>query len=199
MSVTTTASTRLSLRLRSNRVRGRDVVLNPRRITTSLSSSSTRRGLISIGSQGETSRPCSQAAVLPEKAANVGSRSLAASSLMTGVSRSAADAYTPGARRRQLAPSRCQRERPARRASATVNGPRVSSFGLTGRIATDRASSLTRGVATDPIKKFRTASADLCGYPVCPDSRIRWWMRAMSPSRVPTRRLRSSPGPSFAS
>ena len=150
MSAMTTASVKLNFRLRSDSVRTSEVVLNPRRTTTSQSSNAARRTAIpplsqpspspgriaSIGSQAATSRPCNQAAVLPANAADAGKRRRAASSLRAGVSASAAHAYSPGPIRRQLAPSRCQRASPARRASATVNGPCLSSGGKSALRAT---------------------------------------------------------------
>jgi hypothetical protein len=146
ISATTTVSVKLKSRQRSESVRISEVVLKPRRTTTSQSSRAARRTLIpplsqpspcpgriaSIGSQGGTSRPCNQAAVFPEKAADGGIRRRAAWRLRAGVSARAAHVYRRGPIRRQLAPSRCQRASPARFASATVNGPRVSAAGTNG-------------------------------------------------------------------
>jgi hypothetical protein len=42
------------------------------------------------------------------------------------------DTYVRGPRRRQAEPSRCQRRRPARFASSSVNGPRERTFGTFG-------------------------------------------------------------------
>jgi hypothetical protein len=143
MSVSTTASVTFSRMLRSLNVRRTVVARWPRTVTTSFGPSAARRtsipdlaetpipfGIVtSIGSHGLTSRPCSQAAVRPERTAPGGRRRRAASSLSSAVSGRPAHAYTFGPIRRQLAPSRCHRPSPARSASSSVNGPVVSSAG----------------------------------------------------------------------